>query len=98
MFFGQVGGNGGQLGVVDKFSIFLRGNTPPSTSKRGRPFCPLLRRGPVRPKGTYPKNKGVRVRHGLRASGQRVGIGFLGAGWGTWERPPWACALSVPPK
>ena len=56
-FFGQVGGNGGQSGGVDQFSRFAGSYPRHGWLKVGVSFCPLLRRGPVRPKNVLGKKK-----------------------------------------
>ena len=57
--------------------VDLVGYTAPRFSQKGGLVCALLRRGPVSP-NTVPgkKTEGVRARHGLRASWQRVRIEF----------------------
>ena len=79
--FGQVGGNVGQSGAVDRFSICGGSYLRHLWSKGGIGSPPPALRGPVRPKNVH----GVRARHGLRESYQRFGIEFE-EGWGTWER------------
>ena len=54
--FGQVGGNGGRSGGVDKFSRFA-GSYPRHLWSKGGSFCPLQRRGPVRPKTVFEKKR-----------------------------------------
>ena len=89
---GQVRGNDGHQEV--HIHVETRGHTPPPptcSQKRGS-VRPLLRRGAVSPNNVPEKKhkKGVRPRHGLRASCQRF-ITEFGAGRDTWERLPRAC-------
>ena len=50
--FGQVGGNGGQSGE-ETILVDLRGHTPTTCGQKGESFCPLQRRGPVRPRNVF---------------------------------------------
>ena len=62
--------------------VYMRGHPTPLVVNGGDLFAPPKRRDPGRPKNILEKKNGVRARHGLRVSRERVGVAST-AGWRT---------------
>ena len=80
--FGQVGGNGGQSGGVDKFSRFCGVTPPPLVVKKGDTFAPSSAAVPLGPTTYSKKGKTVRVLGmgcGRLASASEVHLRQVGA-------------------
>ena len=64
--FGQVGGNDGHQGLLDKLSGDA-GAYSPTCGQNGGSLKSFLHRGPATPNNVLDKKKDVRARQGLRA-------------------------------